>query len=84
ALPYKTMAQQLLAIAKKCKKLSNKELSKNQHTFIETAEQLRSALRYFSENMQSADHLLVDEFGSIIGSVGCLLIALSKEDKWKF
>lgn len=83
ALPYKTMAQQLFIIARNCKKLKDRDLQRNQHTFIETAEQLRSALRYFSENMQSADHLLVNEFASIIASVGCLLIALSKEDKWK-
>lgn len=83
ALPYKTMAQQLFIIARNCKKLKDKDLQRNQHTFIETAEQLRSALRYFSDNMQSADHLLVNEFASIIASVGCLLIALSKEDKWK-
>ena len=52
------------------------------HVFFTTAEELRSTLRYLSEKMKSANHILVNTFGEIIADIGCLLVDLTQDTKW--
>lgn len=53
-----------------------------ERVFFASAEELRSTLRYLSEKMKTADHILIETFGEIIADIGCLMIDLTQNEKW--
>lgn len=81
-LPFKTLETAIFQFASDAENATDRKQTQLQERFITTTEELKSCLRYLSDNMKSADHLLVHTLGEIIASVGCLILELTQNPKW--
>lgn len=83
-LPFKTLSSLIFQTAKVATDAKTDDEQKEwKQVFFVTVEELRATLRYLSEKMKTANHLLINTFGDIIADVGCLLLDLTQNDKWK-
>lgn len=83
ALPFETLKDCIYGLAKKIEeKKTPEEMRHLKSTFFDVVEETRSTLRYLSEKMKNADHLLINTFGTVIAEIGELLLELSINPKW--
>lgn len=83
ALPFDTLKSCIFNLAKRVEeKKKPEEMSNLKSSFFVAVEETRSMLRYLSEKMKNADHLLINTFGSVIADIGELLLELSVNPKW--
>ncbi len=83
ALPFETLKDCIYGLAKKIEeKKTPEEMRHLKSTFFDVVEETRSTLRYLSEKMKNADHLLINTFGTVISEIGELLLELSINPKW--
>lgn len=81
--PFTAMSSMIFQTARAATNAETEEESNDwKEAFFTTTEELRSTLRYLSEKMKTTSHILVDTFGNIISDVGCLLVDLTKNEKW--
>ncbi len=59
-----------------------RDISSKKSCFFELVETLWWSLRFLSERMKNADHLLINTFGDTIASIGYLLLKLTQNEKW--
>lgn len=84
ALPFDTLSSLIFQTAKATTEAKTDDEQKEwKQVFFVTVEELRATLRYLSEKMKTANHLLINTFGDIIADIGCLLLDLTQDDKWK-
>ncbi len=82
--PFNTLLSLVFQVAKAANESKKKDDQKDwKHVFFTTVEEVRSTLRYLSEKMKNPNHTLVNTFGDIIADIGCLLLDLTKDEKWK-
>ncbi len=81
--PFQQIERLIFEIVNKVdKEKDTKELMNWKNKFMTLVEEFRSMLRYLSEQMKSVNDFLVNTIGNIIADVGCLLLELSKKEKW--
>ena len=84
ALPFETLSSLIFQTAKAATEAKTEDEQKEwKQVFFATVEELRATLRYLSEKMKNANHLLINSFGDMIADIGCLLLDLTQDDKWK-
>jgi len=84
ALPFETLSSLIFQTAKAATDAKTDDEQKDwKQVFFTTVEELRATLRYLSEKMKTANHLLINTFGDMIADIGCLLLDLTKDDQWK-
>lgn len=84
ALPFETLSSLIFQTAEAATEAKTDDEQKEwKQVFFVTVEELRATLRYLSEKMKTANHLLINTFGDIIADIGCLLLDLTKDNKWK-
>ncbi|MFH1955886.1 MAG: hypothetical protein ABIJ36_03185 [Patescibacteria group bacterium] len=84
ALPFETLSSLIFQTAKAATEAKTEDEQEEwKRVFFSTVEKLRATLRYLSEKMKTADHLLINTFGDKIADIGCLLLDLTKNNKWK-
>ena len=81
--PFTAMSSMIFQTARAATNAETEEESNDwKEAFFTTTEELRSTLRYLSEKMKTTSHILIDTVGDIISDVGCLLVDLTKNEKW--
>ncbi len=84
ALPFETLSTLIFQTAKAATEAKTDDEQKEwKQVFFTTVEELRDTLIYLSEKMKTANHLLINTFGDMIADIGCLLLDLTQDDKWK-
>lgn len=84
ALPFETLSSLIFQTAKAATEAKTEDEQKEwKQVFFATVEELRATLRYLSEKMKTANHLLINTFGDMIADIGCLFLDLTQDDKWK-
>jgi len=82
-IPFLQIERLIFEIAKRVNQTENtKELKSWKNKFMTLVEELYNTLRYLSEQMKSVNDPLVNTLGNIIAGIGCLLLELSKKEKW--
>lgn len=83
ANPFTAMSSMIFQTARAATNAkTEEEMNDWKEAFFTTTEELRSTFRYLSEKMKTANHILINTFGEIISDVGCLLVDLTKNEKW--
>jgi len=83
ANPFTAMSSMIFQTARAATNATTEEeINDWKEAFFTTTEELRSTLRYLSEKMKTANHILISTFGEIISDVGCLLVDLTKNERW--
>lgn len=83
-LPFDTLSSLIFQTAKASTEANMEDEQKKwKRVCFIMVEELRATLRYLSEKMKTANHLLVNTFGNIIADIGCLLLDLTQDNKWK-
>lgn len=83
-VPFDSLSSLIFQMAKAVTEAKTDDEEKEwKHVFFVTVEELRSTLRYLSEKMKNPNHILVNTFGDMIADIGCLLLDLTENDKWK-
>jgi hypothetical protein len=80
--PYESLADTIYEIVKKVPTLRNRKKTNAKGAAIEGMEELRASLRQLSENLNSADRLLIHSLANIIEKVGMLAITLINDPEW--
>lgn len=83
SLPFNTTANlctKLVEIIQES--IDSRDISSKKSCFFELVENLWWSLRFLSERMKNADHLLINTFSDTITSIGCLLLKLTQNKKW--
>ena len=81
--PFQHMERLVSAISDKVEKeTEDKQQEEWRRVFFHLVKELRRCLRYLSEEMKNADHLLINTFGTVNANIGCLLLSLSTNEKW--
>lgn len=83
AKPYETLMDFIIITAQKVPSLKDKEQKEAKGVILEAAEELRASLRYLSENLKSADHLIIHSLALVNEQVGGLLISLTDRPEWQ-
>lgn len=82
--PFDSLSSLIFQVAKAAIEAKTDDEEKDwKHVFFVTVEELRSTLRYLSEKMKNPNHILVNTFGNMIADIGCLMLDLTENDKWK-
>lgn len=83
ALPFNTSAKLCLQLIQAIEESKDvKFCDSKKKLFFDLLENLWFTLRYLSEQMKNADHLLIKTFGDTIAVVGGLLLELTQNEKW--
>lgn len=84
ALPFETLSSLIFQTAKAATESKTEDEQKDwKQVFFTTVEELRATLRYLSEKMKTVNYTLINTFGDMIADIGCLLLDLTQDDKWK-
>ena len=84
AVPFDNLSTIIFQVAKAATESKTENEQKDwKQVFFVTVEELRSTLRYLSEKMKNPNHILINTFGNMIADIGCLLLDLTDNDKWK-
>jgi len=84
ALPFKTLLSLIFQAAKVATDAKTQDEQKDwKQVFFTSVEELRATFRYLSEKMKTPNHVLINTFGDIISDIGCLLLDLTQNNKWK-
>jgi len=82
-VPFQQIERFIFGIKNKINEIEDeKEINNWKNKFLILVEELRSTLRYLSEQMKNADDSLINTFGNVIANIGCLLLELSQDKKW--
>ncbi|NQT66189.1 MAG: hypothetical protein HQ569_01265 [Actinobacteria bacterium] len=84
ALPFKTLSSLIFQAAKAATDTKTQDEQKDwKQIFFTSVEELRATFRYLSEKMKTPNHILVNTFGGAISDIGCLILDLTQNNKWK-
>jgi len=82
AKPYEALANFIILTSQKVASLKDGKKKEAKSAIILAAEELRSSLRYLSENLKNADHLLIQSLADVNEKIGGLLISLTDNPDW--
>lgn len=82
AKPYEILADLIVKTANKVSALKGRAKEEAKSVVLEATEELRISLRYQSDNMKNADHIIINSYARVIKQVGVLLIGLIVDANW--
>lgn len=84
ALPFDTLSSLIFQVTRAATSAKTVDEQKEwRGVFFTTVEEIRATLRYLSEKMKNPNHILINTFGNLIDDIGCLLLDLIQDEKWK-